>query len=80
MLAEWSLLNKWLIVLTMIYNAYVTEYPEMRLVQILLNAKTEVFYSCKLHSVANWMHIFYVSWYHEETIIVASTVKLESLS
>ena len=65
MLAEWSLLNKWLIVLTIVYNAYVTEYPEMRLVQILLNAKTEVFFSCKLHSVANWMHIVYFSWYHE---------------
>ena len=27
MIAEWSLLNKWLIVLTVIYNAYVTGNP-----------------------------------------------------
>ena len=31
-------------------------------VQILLNAKIEVFFSCKLHSVVNWMHSFYLSW------------------
>jgi hypothetical protein len=27
MIVEWSLLNNWLIVLTMIYNAYVTGNP-----------------------------------------------------
>jgi hypothetical protein len=35
-----------------------TTKKEKKSVQILLNAKTEVFFSCKLHSVANWMHSF----------------------